>query len=76
MIISAIFAKHYSDLALLHTDNQYPFLQHHAAIFIPVSGVMKDQLAYYPPQIQIESHFSGKTLFCILFEDIYYLPSF
>ena len=28
----------YSDVSLLHTDKKCLFLQHHTAIFVPVSG--------------------------------------
>ena len=36
----------------------YFFLQHNAAIFIPMSGGKTDHLGYLPPQIHIESHSS------------------
>ena len=36
-VLALVTAKHCSDLTLLCTDNQYLFLQHHAAIFIPIS---------------------------------------
>ena len=45
-----------SYLTLLCIDNQHLFLQHHAAIFISVSGGKMDQPGYHPPQIFIESH--------------------
>ena len=46
----------FSDLTLLCTDNQHLFLQHHAAIFIPMSDSKTDQLGLLPPQICTESH--------------------
>ena len=46
-------AKHCSDLILLCIDNQQLFLQHHAAIFIPMSG--GNSPGHLPPQIHIES---------------------
>ena len=45
-----------SDLTLLCIDNQHLFLQHNAAIFIPLSGGTTDHLGHLPPQIHIESH--------------------
>ena len=50
--------KHCSDLTLLCIDNQHLFLQHHAAIFIALSGGKTDYLGNLPPQICIESHSS------------------
>ena len=41
---------------LLCIDNQDPFLQHYAAIFIPLSGGMTDCLGHLPHQICIDSH--------------------
>ena len=35
--LALVTAKHCSDLTLLCVDNQHLFLQHHAAIFIPLS---------------------------------------
>ena len=43
-------------LTLLCVDNQHFFLQHHAAIFVPLSGGKTDRLGHLPPQIHIESH--------------------
>ena len=51
-----VTAKHCSDLTLLCIDNWHLFLQHHAAIFIPLSGGKTDCLDHLPPQIHIESH--------------------
>ena len=48
-------AKHCSDLSLLCIDNQHLFLQHDAAIFIPMSGGKTDCLGHLPPQVHIES---------------------
>ena len=55
-LLALITEKHCSDLTFLCDDNQYLFLQHHAAIFIPVSGGRMDQLGHFPPQTCIESH--------------------
>ena len=55
-LLVLVTAKHFSDLTLLHIDNHYLFLQHYAAIFIPVSGGKMDWLAHLPPQVHIESH--------------------
>ena len=41
-LLAIITAKHFSDLFLLCIDNQYIFLQHHATIFIPMSGGKTD----------------------------------
>ena len=49
-------AKYCSDLTLLCIDNQHLFLQHNAAIFIPMSGGKTDCLGHLPPQVHIESH--------------------
>ena len=37
-LLTLVTVKHCSDLTLLCIDNQHLFLQHHAAIFIPMSG--------------------------------------
>ena len=37
-LLALVAAKH-SELTMLCIDIQYPFLQHHAAIFIPALGV-------------------------------------
>ena len=55
-LLTLVTAKHCSDLTLLCVDNQHLFLQHHAAIFIPLSGGKTDCLGHFPPQIHIESH--------------------
>ena len=55
-LLALVTAKCCSDLTLLCIDNQYLFLQHHAAIFIPLSGGKTDHLGHLPPQIHIESH--------------------
>ena len=54
--LALVTAKHCSDLTLLCVDNQHLFLQHHAAIFVPLSGGKTDHLGHLPPQIHIESH--------------------
>ena len=43
-------------LALVTAKCCSDFLQHHAAIFIPLSGGMTDHLNHLPHQIHIESH--------------------
>ena len=55
-LLALVTVKH-SDLTLLCIDNQHLFLQHHAAIFIPLSGGKTDHVwVIFPPQIHIESH--------------------
>ena len=49
-------AKHCSDLTLLSIDNQYLFLQCHAAIFLPMSGGKTGCPSHLLSQIHIESH--------------------
>ena len=63
-------AKHCSDLTLLCIDIQHLFLQHHNAIFIPVSGGKTDHLGNLPSQIHIASH-TNVTLVLFLFEGIF-----
>ena len=53
-----VTAKYCSDLSLLCIDNQHLFLQHHAAISIPMSGGKTDHPSYLPHQVCIESHSS------------------
>ena len=55
-LLALVTAKHCSDLTLLCVDNQHLFLQHHAAIFVPLSGGKTDCLGHLPSQIHIESH--------------------
>ena len=55
-LLALVTVKHCSDLTLLCIDNQHLFLQHHAAIFIPLSGGKTDHLGHLPPQIHIEYH--------------------
>ena len=55
-LLALVTAKCCSDLTLLHIGNQHLFLQHHAAIFIPMSGGKTDHRGHLPPQIPIESH--------------------
>ena len=57
-LLALVTAKYCSDLTLLCVDNQHPFLQHNAAIFIPLSGGKTDHLGHLPSQIHIESHYS------------------
>ena len=53
--LALVTAKHCSDLTLLCVDNWHLFLQHNAAIFIPMSGGKTDHLGHLAPQIHIES---------------------
>ena len=46
--LALVTAKHCSDLALLCVDNQHPFLQCHAAIFVSLSGGKTDCLGHLP----------------------------
>ena len=55
-LLPLVTAKCCSDLTLLCINNQHLFLQHNAAIFIPLSGGKTDHLGHLPPQIHIESH--------------------
>ena len=55
---SALVTAKYSDLTLLCIDNQYLFLQYHAAIFISASCSLTNQPVHLPSQIHIESNFS------------------
>ena len=48
-LLALVTAKCCSDLTLLCVDNQHPFLQHNAAIFIPLSGGKTDFLGHLPP---------------------------
>ena len=57
-LLALVTAKCCFDLTLLCIGNQHLFLQHHAAIFIPMSGGKTDHLHHLPPQIHIESHTS------------------
>ena len=56
ILLAFVTAKYCSDLALLCVDNQHLFLQHNAAIVIPLSCGKTDCLGHLPPQIHIESH--------------------
>ena len=58
-LLALVTVKCCSDLTLLCIDNQHLFLQHHAAIFTPLSGGKTDYLGHLPPQIHIESHSNG-----------------
>ena len=55
-LLALFTAKLCSDLTLLCIDNQHHFLQHHTAIFIPMSGGKTDHPGHLPPQIHIEFH--------------------
>ena len=45
-LLALVTAKYYSDLTLLCIENKHLFLQHHAAIFIPLSGDKTDCLGH------------------------------
>ena len=70
-LLALVTAKHCSDLTLLCVYNQHLFLQHHAAIFVPLSGGKTDCLGHLAPQIHIESHSNVKSLPCFLFEGLF-----
>ena len=53
-LLALFTVKCCSNLTLLCIDNQHLFLQHHAAIFIPMSVGKTDHLGYLPPKIHIE----------------------
>ena len=55
-LLALITAKCCSHLTLLCVDNQHLFLQHNAAIFVPLSGGKTDCPGDLPPQIHIKSH--------------------
>ena len=55
-LLALVTAKRCSDLTLLCVDNQHLFLQHNAAIFVPLSSGKTDRPDHLPPQIHIESH--------------------
>ena len=57
-VLALVIAKHCSGLTLLCVDNQHLFLQHNAAIFIPMSGGKTDHLGHLSPLVHIESHFN------------------
>ena len=56
ILLALVTAKCCSDLTLLCIDNQHLFVQHNAAIFIPMSGGKTDHPGHLPPQAHIESH--------------------
>ena len=66
-LLAFVTAKSCSDLTLLCINNQHLFLQHHAAIFIPVSGGKMDHLGHHSPQIHIESHSNVNLCSVLLF---------
>ena len=69
-LLALVLAKHCSDLTLLCIDNQHLFIQHNAAIFIPMSGGKTDHPGHHPPQIHIESH-SNVNLFPVFYLKAY-----
>ena len=69
-LLALVTAKCCSDLTLLCVDNQDLFLQHNAAIFVPLSGGKTDHLGHLPPQIRIESH-SNVNLWPVFYLKVY-----
>ena len=69
-VLAFVTAKCCSDLTLLCIDNQHLFLQHHAAIFIPLSGGRTDHLGHLPPQVHTESHTIVNLCPVFLFEGL------
>ena len=61
-LLALVTAKHCSDLTLLCIDNHHLFLQHHAAISIPLSSGKTNCLGHLPPEICIESHIQCQSL--------------
>ena len=57
-LLAPVSTKCFTDLTLLCIDNQHLFLQHHAAIFIPMFGGKTDHPGHLPPQIHIAPHFN------------------
>ena len=57
-LLALVTVKHCFDLTLLCIDNQHLCLQHHAAIFITMSGDKTDHPGHHPPQSYTESHSS------------------
>ena len=47
-LLALVTAKQCSDLTLLCVDNQHLFLQHHAAIFVPLSGARQIVQVIFP----------------------------
>ena len=70
-LLALVTAKCCSDLTLLCVDNQHPFLQHNAAISVPLSGGKTDHLGHLPPQIHIESH-SSVNLYPVFYLKAYF----
>ena len=66
-LLALVTAKHCFDLTLLCVDNQHLFLQHNAAIFIPLSGGKTDRLGHLPPQIPIEFQSHSNVNLCPVF---------
>ena len=70
-LLALVTSKHCSDLTLLYVDNQQLFLQHHAAIFVPLFGGKTDRPDHLPPQIHIESHSNVNLCPVFLFEGLF-----
>ena len=70
-VLALVTAKCSSDLTLLCIDNQHLFLQHHAAIFIPMSGGKTDHPGNLPPHIHIEFHSNVNHCPVFLFEGLF-----
>ena len=65
-LLLLVTAKHCSDLTLLCIDNEYHFLQHYAAIFIPVSDVKTEGPDHLPSLIHID-YPSSVNLFLVFY---------
>ena len=70
-LLALVTVKCCSDVTLLCVDNQHLFLQHNAAIFIPLSGGKTDHPGHLPPQIHIESHTNVNLCPVFLFEGLF-----
>ena len=66
-----VTVKHFSDLTLLCIDNQHLFLEHHAAIFSPMSDGKTGHLGHLPTQIHIESHSNVNLCPVFLYEGLF-----
>ena len=68
-LLAHVTVKCCSDLTLLCIGTQYLFLQHHAAVFIPMCDGKADCLGHLPPQICIDCHTSINL--CPVFEGLF-----
>ena len=70
-LLALVTAKHCSELILLCIDNKHLFLQHNAAIFIPMSDGKTDHPGHLPLQVCIECHSSVNLCPVYLFEGLF-----